>query len=60
MEQQTLTVSARALIALNRVRGDRNIYAGTVPAAVVAKRRAVNKRARAARKLQRQVKRQHR
>jgi hypothetical protein len=36
------------LMALNRV--ERNIYAGTVPANVVAARRAKNKRARAARR----------
>lgn len=39
----------RAAVVLNRVRGS-NIYAGTVPPEVVARRRAANKRARKARR----------
>lgn len=40
--------STRMLLAMART--GRPIYAGTVPAAVVARRRAANKRARAARR----------
>jgi hypothetical protein len=47
----SLPVSATTLIALNRMQ--KNIYSGTVPHAEVQRRRAVNKRARAARKAQR-------
>lgn len=47
--------SGRALVALNRVYGQRHIYAGTVPVPVVAERRRRNKQAAASRRVNRRT-----
>lgn len=51
--RQPMTPAQLMLAALNRVKRDGEIYAGTVPAAVKARRRAANKVARAQRKANR-------